>query len=33
VLILDLWPTALSIAEREAVAAVISAAGVSFKGA
>jgi aspartyl/asparaginyl beta-hydroxylase (cupin superfamily) len=33
VLILDLWPPALSPAEREAVAAVISAAGVSFKGA
>jgi aspartate beta-hydroxylase len=33
VLILDLWPPALSPAERDAVAAVISAAGVSFKGA
>ena len=33
VLIFDLWPPALAPAEREAVAAVISAAGVSFKGA
>jgi aspartyl/asparaginyl beta-hydroxylase (cupin superfamily) len=33
VLIVDLWPPALAPAEREAVAAVISAAGVSFKGA
>lgn len=33
VLIVDLWPPALSDAEREAVAAVISAAGVSFDGA
>ena len=33
VLIVDLWPPALSEAEREAVAAVISAAGVSFGGA
>jgi aspartyl/asparaginyl beta-hydroxylase (cupin superfamily) len=33
VLIFDLWPPALGEAEREAVAAVISAAGVSFKGA
>ena len=33
VLILDLWPPALGPAERDAVAAVISAAGVSFKGA
>jgi aspartyl/asparaginyl beta-hydroxylase (cupin superfamily) len=33
VLILDLWPPALSAAEREAVARIISAAGVSFKGA
>jgi len=32
VLIVDLWPTALSSAERDAVAAMISAAGVSFKG-
>ena len=33
VLIVDLWPPALGQAEREAVAAVIGAAGVSFKGA
>jgi aspartyl/asparaginyl beta-hydroxylase (cupin superfamily) len=33
ILIVDLWPPALGPAEREAVAAVISAAGVSFKGA
>jgi aspartyl/asparaginyl beta-hydroxylase (cupin superfamily) len=33
VLIVDLWPPALRAAEREAVAAVIGAAGVSFKGA
>jgi len=32
VLIVDLWPPALGAAERQAVAAVISAAGVSFKG-
>ena len=32
VLIVDLWPPALGPAEREAVAAVIGAAGVSFKG-
>lgn len=33
VMIFDLWPPALGAAEREAVAAVIGAAGVSFKGA
>lgn len=33
VLILDLWPPTLGKAEREAVAAVIGAAGVSFNGA
>lgn len=33
VLIFDLWPSALGAAERKAVAAVIGAAGVSFKGA
>jgi aspartyl/asparaginyl beta-hydroxylase (cupin superfamily) len=33
VLIVDLWPPALGKAEREAVAAVIAAAGVSFDGA
>lgn len=33
VAIFDLWPPALGPAEREAVAAMISAAGVSFKGA
>lgn len=33
VLILDLWPPALGKAERDAVAAVIGAAGVSFNGA
>ena len=33
VLIVDLWPPALGPSERAAVAAVISAAGVSFKGA
>jgi aspartyl/asparaginyl beta-hydroxylase (cupin superfamily) len=33
VLIFDIWPPALGRAERDAVAAVISAAGVSFKGA
>jgi len=33
VLIFDLWPPALSASERKTVAAVISAAGVSFKGA
>ncbi|MGE5562322.1 MAG: aspartyl/asparaginyl beta-hydroxylase domain-containing protein [Bacillota bacterium] len=33
VLIVDLWPPALGAAEREAVAAVIAAAGVSFNGA
>jgi aspartyl/asparaginyl beta-hydroxylase (cupin superfamily) len=32
VLILDLWPPALSVADREAVAAVIGASGVSFGG-
>ncbi|HEX5259133.1 MAG TPA: aspartyl/asparaginyl beta-hydroxylase domain-containing protein, partial [Sphingomicrobium sp.] len=32
VLIVDLWAPTLTVAEREAVAAVISAAGVSFKG-
>lgn len=32
VLIVDLWPPTLGHAEREAVAAVIGAAGVSFKG-
>lgn len=33
VMIFDLWPPALGAAERQAVAAVIGAAGVSFKGA
>jgi aspartyl/asparaginyl beta-hydroxylase (cupin superfamily) len=33
VLIFDLWPPALGRAERDAVAAIIGAAGVSFKGA
>ena len=33
VLIFDLWPPALGPSERETVAAIISAAGVSFKGA
>jgi ornithine lipid ester-linked acyl 2-hydroxylase len=32
VMIFDLWPPALGSAEREAVAAIIGAAGVSFKG-
>jgi aspartyl/asparaginyl beta-hydroxylase (cupin superfamily) len=32
VLIFDLWPPALGAAEREAVAAIIGAAGVSFRG-
>jgi aspartyl/asparaginyl beta-hydroxylase (cupin superfamily) len=32
VMIFDLWPPALGVSEREAVAAIISAAGVSFKG-
>ncbi|HEV8406988.1 MAG TPA: aspartyl/asparaginyl beta-hydroxylase domain-containing protein [Sphingomicrobium sp.] len=33
VMIFDLWPPALDHSEREAVAAIISVAGVSFKGA
>ena len=33
VMIFDLWPPALSPSERETVAGIISAAGVSFKGA
>lgn len=33
VLILDLWPPALSMAERKAVTRIISAVGVSFEGA
>ena len=33
VMIFDLWPPALSPSERDTIAAIISAAGVSFKGA
>jgi aspartyl/asparaginyl beta-hydroxylase (cupin superfamily) len=32
VLIVDLWPPALGLAERKAVSAIIAAAGVSFAG-